>query len=360
MLRLKKISLLQFKNYAEHATRFEERIIGISGRNGAGKTNLLDAIYYLCFTRSYFHKNESLNILRGADGFRLEGTFVRSNETVEAVCVVRENAKKEFLLNDIAYTRLADHVGELPCVFIAPDDSQMITGGSEERRRYMDALFSQLDPSYLRHLIDYNKVLQQRNGYLKMIAETRQPDAGLMDAYDRQLSAHAQYVYNKRQAYLARLMPAITDLYNRISGVQEPVAIRYDSHLHDCTPGELLYQFRERDRFAQRTLAGIHRDDLALLLDDQPFKTLASQGQRKSLLFALKLAEFSLLKEFKQFSPLLLLDDVFEKLDEKRMHYLLQWVCAQHDAQIFITDTHTERILDNMQQIQAVYQSIQL
>ncbi|WP_315824290.1 DNA replication/repair protein RecF [Paraflavitalea speifideaquila] len=199
MLKLDSISLVQFKNYNQASFTFNDRIIGIAGKNGVGKTNLLDALYYCCFTKSYFARSDGQNVLRGAGGFRIEAHFTLQDEPLKVVCILRETGKKEFLVNDEPYEKLAHHIGRLPCVIIAPDDIQIITGGSEERRRFLDVLLSQLDATYLQQLIDYNRVLQQRNSFLKSLAERRLHDTSLLDVYDEQLSRYGHYVFEKRK-----------------------------------------------------------------------------------------------------------------------------------------------------------------
>jgi DNA replication and repair protein RecF len=342
---------VQFKNYEQASFRFEERIIGICGSNGVGKTNLLDAIYYLCFTKSYFTRQDQLSVHKGAAGFRIRGNFEKEGQPLEVVCILRENNRKELLSGGEPYERFSQHIGRLPCVIIAPDDVQIITGGSEERRRFLDALLSQLDPAYLQALIEYNKVLQQRNGYLKSLTDNRMQDKGLLEVYDGQLVRPGTYVFEKRNAFLRDLLPLVEQLYLQIAGAPEPLAFTYESQLLNTPFPALLHSFREKDRILQRTNAGVHKDDVDIRYGAQPFKSIASQGQRKSLLFALKLAEYEMLKQYKGFPPLLLLDDVFEKLDAHRMHNLLDKVCLQNEGQIFITDTHGDRIrqeLDNL------------
>jgi DNA replication and repair protein RecF len=331
LLQLNSISLLHFKNYPQASFTFTERIVGICGSNGMGKTNLLDAIHYLCFTKSYFGKTDAQHVLNGAQGFRIAGKLIPGtarenipqNET-EAICILRETGRKEFLLNGEPYERFAHHIGKFPCVFIAPDDVQIITGASEERRRFTDALLCQLDALYLQHLMNYNKILQQRNGYLKSLASAKTADQQLLDVYDSQLIIHGNYVFEQRQLFLQKLVPLVQSFYEQIAGIHEDVNIVYESSLLQFSFDTLLKQYRGKDLLLQRTSQGIHRDDLMLTLTEQPFKSIASQGQRKSLLFALKLAEFEILKESKGFPPFLLLDDVFEKLDGQRMRSLLQ------------------------------------
>jgi DNA replication and repair protein RecF len=358
-LQLQSISLVQFKNYPAASFTFSERIVGICGPNGTGKTNLLDALYYLCFTKSYFTRSDAQNVLTGSAGFRIEGHVELENEHHKVVCVLRENGKKEFSLDNDLYERFALHVGKFPCVVIAPDDVEIITGASEARRRMIDALLSQLDTNYLMQLIDYNRILQQRNSYLRSI-DTRRPDTSLLDVYDKQLVVPGNYIFEKRRNFISGFVELVLSFYKQIAGNEEGVALSYKSQLLQSSFNELLIHCRSKDILLQRTNAGIHRDDLEIQLQEQQFKALASQGQRKSLLFALKLAEFETLKESKGFSPLLLLDDVFEKLDAKRMHNLLEWVCVKNNGQLFITDTHLERIDQHLQDLKISYQLIEL
>ncbi|MGN6421494.1 MAG: DNA replication/repair protein RecF [Pseudobacter sp.] len=360
MLFLHSISLVQFKNYTRQEFSFSERIVGICGRNGMGKTNLLDAIYYCCFTKSYFGRSDGAHVQHGATGFRLVADMQLNGRKEEAVCILRETGKKEFYLEGELYEKFAKHVGRYPCVIIAPDDIRIIMEGSEERRRFIDALLSQLDASYLQQLIDYNRVLQQRNGFLKSMAEKNIRDTGLLDVYDQQLIQYGQYISGKRQEFLAELIPSVKSFYKQIAASEEELELEYESQLLKEPFPRLLQRMRQKDILLQRTNAGVHKDDIDLQLKKQAFKNIASQGQRKSLLFAMKLAEFELLKKHKGFAPLLLLDDVFEKLDEHRMHNLLDWVCVQNDGQIFLTDTHEARIRGHFDALKQSYQVISL
>lgn len=360
MLQLQSISLYQFKNYAQQSFQFTERLVGICGKNGIGKTNLLDAIYYLCFTKSYFTRTEVQNVLHGAMGFRIEGKIKLNEEDFKLACILRETGKKEFYVNEEAYSKFAVHVGRFPAVIICPDDVQIITGSSEERRRFLDALLSQINPDYLQNLIDYNRILQQRNSFLKSLAENRNADQHLLDVYDKQLYQYGITIFEKRKQYLQELIPSIREFYQQIAGSKEELELQYESQLHGGDFKKLLVQSRERDRLSQRTNTGTHRDDIVITLKNQPFKNIASQGQRKSLLFALKLSEFELLRKIKGFPPFLLLDDVFEKLDAQRMHNLLQKVCLENNGQVFITDTHCERIAQHMKQLGAKFQLLEL
>ena len=325
-----------------------------------GKTNLLDAIYYLCFTKSYFTKSDQQNVQKGAAGFRIEGHFEKEGQPATIVCILRENGKKEFTADGEPHEKFSRHIGRFPCVIIAPDDVQIITGGSEERRRYLDALRSQLDATYLQNLIEYNKVLQQRNGFLKSLTERRLHDQSLLEVYDAQLIRPGTWLFERRHSFLKELLPLVNRHYTEIAGGEEPVSFSYESQLLNASFRDLLYQGREKDLYLQRTGAGIHKDDINMSFSDQPFKSIASQGQRKSLLFALKLAEYETLKLDKGFPPLLLLDDVFEKLDATRMHNLLDRVCVQNKGQIFITDTHPDRIRQELNALAVPCQIISL
>jgi DNA replication and repair protein RecF len=360
MLRLQQLTMVQFKNYTNRSFDLKERIIGICGNNGVGKTNLLDAIHYLCFTRSYFTRQDAGNIKHGNNGFRIEGEFVLQDKSEKAVCILRETGRKEFLVNEAAYERFSLHIGRYPCVVIAPDDAQLITGASEERRKFLDALLSQLDSTYLQQLIVYTKLLQQRNSLLRSFAETGNRDESLLDVLDEQLLKPGEYIFNKRKEFLVSFLPLAKHLYSDIAGHDEDILFLYESELMEAGFAELLKANRQKDQFAQRTSSGIHRDDIEISLDKQSFRNTASQGQRKSLLFALKLAEMDVLRKEKAFSPLLLLDDVFEKLDESRISNLLQKVCVENDGQVFITDTNKDRLKTHLDIIGVTYQLIEL
>ncbi len=358
-----KISLTGYKNYQSQTFHFTERIIGICGLNGKGKTNLLDAIHYLCFTKSYFSKSDVLNVHFGTEGFRMEGELQNGTDDEDAqkiVCIYRSSLKKEFYLNDIAYEKFSHHIGKFPCVVIAPDDIEMITGGSEERRKFMDTLISQVDAEYLQQLIIYSKVLAQRNSFLKNESLKNNFDTSLLEVLNEQLMGPANYIHKIRAQFSKQLFPIVQKFYKDISGNNEAVTLEYNSQLNENNFAELLKSFLQKDRILQRTNAGIHKDDLTFLLDENIFKTIASQGQRKSLLFACKLAEFEILKKVKGFPPVLLLDDVFEKLDENRMKNLLEYVCQKNNGQVFITDTHLNRLETALSQFGNVVQIIEL
>ena len=361
--RLQEIALTQFKNYTLQSFPFSAKVVGICGQNGIGKTNLLDAIYYLCFTKSYFTTGDANVVKHGEKGFRLSAKFLQQEQPYEITAILRETGKKELTLNGQLYDRLSRHIGKFPAVMIAPDDVAIITGTSDERRKLFDALLCQLNPDYLQQLMDYNKLLQQRNSLLKQFAESGRPDLALLDILDDQLIARGCFVYDQRKTFLHDFLPKAASHYHTIAASNEAIELRYESQLHGNNSSQsvfsnLLRQNRNRDMAAQRTTAGIHRDDLQFRLHAQPFKQIASQGQRKSLLFALKLTEFETLQQQKGFAPILLLDDVFEKLDNNRMTNLLHEVCIEKNGQVFITDTHRERLEAQLSALGCSYQII--
>jgi DNA replication and repair protein RecF len=334
--------------------------VGIWGNNGVGKTNLLDAIHYLCFTKSYFSRMDGNSVQQDKDGFRLEGAFDLKGKEEKTVCIFRETGKKEFLVNDRPYTKFSHHIGRYPCVVIAPDDAVLITGGSEERRKFIDSLLSQIDAEYLQSLISYTKLLQQRNSLLRSFGEAGIGDVSLLEVLDEQLLRPGEYIFNKRKEFLVSFLPQAKHQYHDIALQPENVTLIYESQLLQSSFAELLQATRQKDYAAQRTTAGIHRDDLEISLGEQVFRNIASQGQRKSLLFALKLAEMNVLKAEKGFAPLLLLDDVFEKLDENRITNLLKKVCIENEGQVFITDTNEERLKQHLEAISLKFQLIPL
>jgi len=278
----------------------------------------------------------------------------------KTVCILRESGKKEFLVNENLYEKFSQHIGHYPCVIIAPDDASLITGDSKERRTFLDALLCQLDADYLQYLITYTKVLQQRNSLLRSFAETGTRDLSLLDVIDEQLIKPGEKVFTKRKEFLVSFLPVVKHLYHDISRQPEDLSLFYESELLQSDFVNLLKVSRQKDCIAQRSSAGIHKDDLEFNLGKKLFRSIASQGQRKSLLFALKLAEMEVLKNEKGFAPLLLLDDVFEKLDEDRIANLLQKVCLENDGQVFITDTNEERLKQHLVALDVQYGQIGL
>ncbi len=366
MFFLTSLNVTQFKNYNLSFFTFSERIIGICGLNGKGKTNLLDALYYCCFTKSYFSKADGQNTQFDKDGFRIETNWKVKNLSYNTisdekiVAVYKGISKKDFFVNDVPYQKLSEHIGKFPAVIIAPDDVALITEGSEERRKFLDMVISQIYPQYLHELIIYNKVLAQRNSLLKRFAEQGKTDWPLLEVLDEQLIAPGKIIYDYRKKITTLLIPLVQKYYGQIANNEEVVTLQYDSQLNESDFIDVINACRQKDFLLQRTNGGIHKDEITILLNSQNFKNTASQGQRKSLLFALKLAEFELLKQHKGFAPLLLLDDVFEKLDDVRMNQLLHWVCTINEGQVFITDTHKERLVNAFTNLGEKFQIIEL
>ncbi len=356
----RQISLTQFRNYSFKSYNFKQNITGIFGKNGSGKTNLLDAIYYLCFTKSSFTRPDNQSVKEGDTGFRIEGNFKKDNEASKVVCVLRETNRKEFSINDEPYQRFSEHIGKFPSIMIAPDDVSMITEDSKERRKFIDTLLSQLQHDYLDQLIAYNKILQHRNSFLRFAAERNNYDEQLVEVLNKQLLETGNFIYERRSIFLKSFLPQVLQQYILIAEQDDKLVLQYESQLINQPFKELLMQNLQRDLYLQRTGYGIHKDDLLIKLYESNFKSIASQGQRKSLLFAFKLAAFETLKSNKGFAPILLLDDVFEKLDENRMQNLLYYVCVKTDAQVFITDTHKERLQQAFKKIGKDYDLIEL
>ena len=360
MVGIQQLSLVQFRNYVQKQFNFTDRIVGIVGPNGTGKTNVLDALYYLSFTKSYFSRPDAQNVHHAYQGLRIQGQYKINEEDIEVTCIIRENLKKEFYYDTEMYAKHSQHIGKIPCVMIAPDDVQIITGSSEERRRLVDSLLSQIHPEYLKYLIQYNKILVQRNSLLKLAAETGLIDALLLETLNEQLVQNGNPIFKFRSELMSELLPEVLSLYNHLAGQDDIIHIQYLSLLSNTPFDILLEQSLEKDKILQRTNVGIHKDDLVITIQGQPFKQEASQGQRKSLLFSLRLAEWKIIKKYKGFSPILLMDDIFEKLDEQRMIHLLDWVSNATDGQVFITDTHKERVADLLGKHLTSYQLIEI
>lgn len=343
---LRTLSLLNFKNYAEAELAFSPTLNAFTGDNGAGKTNLLDAIHYLGLCKSYFNPIDSQQILQGGEFFMLNGVFDKNSHEEVIACAVKRNQKKQFRRNKKDYTRLADHIGQFPLVMISPVDSELITGGSEERRKFIDNVISQTDNHYLDELISYNHILQNRNALLKNMHETGRNDAALTEVFDEQLAASGAQVFERRKQFMAEFVPLFNTHYQFITDGAEPVTLAYQSALFETEFITLLKNTFQRDRVLQRTSAGIHKDELEFTVHEMPLKKFGSQGQQKSFLIALKLAQYSYLQQQKGFKPMLLLDDIFDKLDEHRVAKLMQMVSHNDFGQVFITDTSHDRIAE--------------
>ncbi len=342
---LKKLSLINFKNYAEAEFDAIAGANAFVGGNGAGKTNLLDAIHYLSICKSYFNSIDQQNIRRDEDLFVIQGTFDLNGSEEQISCGVKRGQKKNFRRNQKDYDRFSEHIGLLPVVMISPTDSSLITDGSEERRKFLDSIISQFDRNYLESLINYTRILMQRNAYLKQAAVSRKFDIESLQVWDDQLVLYGEKIYSARKNFISGLIPIFRYYYNFISDNSESVDIQYESHLNENDFRNLLIESVDRDKVLQYTCKGPHKDDLLFFINDFPVKRYASQGQQKSFLIALKLAQFDFISKQKELKPILLLDDIFDKLDDDRVSKLMELVSNDNFGQIFITDTHHERIL---------------
>ncbi|MDQ8004363.1 MAG: DNA replication and repair protein RecF [Pedobacter sp.] len=341
---LKNLTLLNFKNYNTADLSFSKTVNAFVGNNGAGKTNLLDAIHYLCLCKSYFNPIDSQQIKTGEELFLVQGDFDRDDKKEKISCGLKRNQKKSFKRNKKEYDKLADHIGLFPVVMISPYDINLIMDGSEERRRFIDNVISQTDSRYLDQLITYNKHLLNRNALLKQVAATRTLDVALLQILDEQLINAGNAIFEKRKQFLLDFIPLFDQHYRFLTNDAEQVSLTYQSQLNDDSFEKLLAQSIEKDRILERTTTGIHKDELQFEIAGMPMKKFGSQGQQKSFLIALKLAQYSYLQKFKNFKPLLLLDDIFDKLDTHRIHKLMEMVSHHDFGQIFITDANKARV----------------
>ena len=349
---LRQLNLINFKNYSEVSVEFSPTVNCFTGTNGSGKTNLLDAIHYLSMTRSYFHAGDTQNIKHGEQMLFIQGDFIRNGMEESVYCGIKTGQKKQFKRNQKEYDRLSDHIGEFPVVMIAPTDQELITEGSEVRRKFIDSIISQYDHDYLEALINYNKILQQRNALLKQAYVSGFIDWSVFVVWDEQLVNFGEKIVAKRKEFIAGFEPLFHDLFNFICGNREAATLTYESRLNEFSFAELLGMSQTKDLNLQYTTAGIHKDDLLISLKGYPAKKYASQGQQKSLVIALKLAHYKFLCEKGISKPIVLLDDIFDKLDEGRVLRLMEWISRDGFGQICITDSHADRIAKIFNEIQ--------
>ena len=359
-MHLKKLSLLNYKNFNSCEFEFDAKINCFVGNNGVGKTNALDAIYHLCFGKSYFNPISTQNIRHGEDFFVIEGAFETNGREERIVCSLKRGATKVIKRNGKVYERLSDHIGLLPLVIISPADRDLIIEGSETRRKFMDGVIAQSDQEYLQALISYNKILQQRNSLLKYFALNRTFDGTTLAVYNEQMHAYGQKIFDKRKEFVSAYIPVFQEQYLAISGRSEKVRIQYDSQLHRQDLLTLLENGLDRDKVLQYTGTGIHKDDLKFEIEGHAIKKFGSQGQQKSFLIALKFAQFHLLQEQARTTPILLLDDVFDKLDEQRVAHIIRLVDDKNFGQLFLSDTHPERTESVVKQIHQTYKVFNL
>jgi DNA replication and repair protein RecF len=343
-IRLQKLSLYNFKNYEELNLELHPRANCFLGNNGSGKTNLLDAVYYLSNCKSYFNSVDSQNILFGSDQFAITGEFSRKDQHEHIICSVRRNQRKIVKRNHKEYDRLAEHIGLLPCVMITPYDIELIWDGSEVRRKFIDSSLSQLSRGYLDDLIAYNHALLQRNTVLKTYSKQAHFPDDFLEVWDVQLIEKATVIHEARASFLKSFLGVFQRVYKEISGGAEEVSFRYASELNDSNMEHLLRNNNRRDKLLERTSAGVHRDDLDFLIEQNALKKFASQGQQKSFLFALKFAQYLFIHEASGVKPILLLDDFFDKIDDKRVGNIMSWLARNEVGQMFITDTSSSRM----------------
>jgi DNA replication and repair protein RecF len=327
------------------------------GENGVGKTNLLDAIYHLAFGKSYFNPLALQNIQHDKEFYVIDGIFEKDEREEQIICSLKKGNKKIIKRNGKIYDKMADHVGLIPLVMISPSDQDLIAEGGETRRRFLDNVLSQLDAKYLQNLINYQKVLSQRNALLKYFALNRIFDASNLEIYDQQLHDFGYYIFEKRSAFIEQFLPIFLNFHEEITSRNEQVTIKYQSDLQQHSTLDVLKLNLQKDRILQYTSAGIHKDDLQFTIQNYPIKKFGSQGQQKSFLIALKLAQFESIKQIAHQKPILLFDDIFDKLDAKRVEKIIQMINNEIFGQIFISDTHTER---TKKLVAAVHQSYKI
>jgi len=348
---LKSITLTNYKSFSAKTVDFDPKINCFIGPNGVGKSNVLDAIYHLSFGKSYFNPISSQNIKHGEDFFAIKGSY--KNESKEEVVIInfKKNDKKVIKRNNKKYEKFSDHIGFIPLVIISPSDRNLIAEGSDIRRKFIDSVISQSDKKYLENLINYNKILTQRNSLLKLIFKNKNFDKQTIQVYDSQLESIGEKIHMKRKMFLNDFIPVFKDKYKSISNNNEDVDIRYKTDLEFDKLSVLLQENIEKDMFLQYTSKGIHKDDLVFNINDYSVKKFGSQGQQKSLLIALKLAQFDFLKSQNKNNPILLLDDIFDKLDKNRVKQIINLVSANDFGQIFISDTDEERTIESIKEI---------
>ena len=340
---LEQLHLTYFKNYEDANFVFSPQVNCLVGENGSGKTNLLDAIYFLALSKSAFHNQDALSVQHEADFFILDGTFINQGKATQITCSLQRGQRKVLMSDKKTYERMSEHIGRFLVVLVAPNDTDLIRGGSEERRRFFDGVLSQLNAEYLSEYLQYNKLLLQRNGLLKLFAEQNYFDNELLETYNEPLLRLARRIFEKRRDFMVEYLPLFIKYYAYLSESREAVEIVYESEVGSGEFERDFRQNRQRDLHAHRTQKGIHKDDFVFEIGGVALRKFGSQGQQKTFVLALKLAQYELLETQKQQKPLLLLDDIFDKLDDRRIQKLIQMMDDQCFGQTFITDARPER-----------------
>lgn len=344
MLYIKKISLFNFKNYDELNLSFDKDVNCIVGKNGSGKTNLLDAIYYLAFTKSAFNHLDNQLIKKGETSFFVNGTFKYKKREDFISTGLTRGKKKEFLCNKKPYEKLNEHIGKIPLVLVTPYDTDLIREGSETRRKFFDGIISQLDSTYLNHLIQYNQLLKQRNYLLKSYLETRRLDEDLLTVLTEQMIPFAEYIFTARNNFLKDYIPIFKDKYKLLTNESELVSIQSKLSIKSESISDEFKVSLVKDKQNGRSNFGPHRQDYAFLMNEMNVNKFGSQGQQKSFIIALKLAQFQIIESRKKIRPILMLDDMFDRIDQNRINQFIEMISAKEFGQLFITDTHKERI----------------
>jgi len=340
---LEKLHLTYFKNYQEARFQFSEAVNCVVGENGSGKTNLLDAIYVLALSKSALQTQDALMIQHQADFMMVDGVFQKDQKPVQITCSLQRGQRKVLLSDKKPYERLSEHIGRFPVVLIAPNDTDLVREGSEQRRRFIDGVLSQLDRLYLQDLLQYNRILAQRNGLLKQFSERNYTDHDLLDSYDGPLLATGNRIFERRKSFINDFLPLVQRHYDFLGEGREKVEIRFESEVSSGTFAADFRQQRARDLHAYRTTMGVHKDDFGFEMDGLAIRKFGSQGQQKSFVMALKLAQFDLIYAEKGLKPILLLDDIFDKLDDRRIKKLIELMDNNTFGQVFLTDARPER-----------------
>lgn len=348
---LETLRLINFKNYRNIVFKFNKEINCLVGENGVGKTNVLDAIYYLSLAKSSFNISDNQVILHGEPYFSILGKFHKNEHILDVKCKSIRNSKKSISINEEEYERIKDHIGLFPIVLISPNDTDIIRGTSENRRKFVDGVIAQIDKEYLENLLRYNHALKQRNSLLKQTENIKQLDYDLIDTFDQVLLNTGKKIHSLREKFIDRFLPILQRLYSDISDQKENIEIYYRSDLEDSDFKKLLKGAVNKDVLLSRTSIGIHRDDYIIEIDGYPMKKFASQGQQKSLIVSLKIAQFEIMREESGFKPILLMDDVFDKLDDQRIEKIMKLVAGHTFGQIFVTDARPERTLSIFESI---------
>lgn len=359
-MHLEKLSLINYKNFENEHFEFDVKINCLVGENGIGKTNVLDSIYHLAYGKSYFNPVTSQNIRHKADFFVVDGEFSKEDQKEKVIVSVKKGAKKIIKRNGKAYDRLSEHIGLIPVVLISPSDRDLILEGSQERRKFMDGIISQSQPVYLQNLLRYNKVLSQRNALLKYFAANHTFNQDNLEIYNEELVHLGASIFEERKKFITEFLPFFIERYAGISNQKEDVSISYKSQLEENNLSHLLQESLSKDRQVQYTSKGTHKDDLKFKIKGYPIKKFGSQGQQKSFLIALKLAQYDFMKDQLSTKPILLFDDIFDKLDKNRVTQLIQLVTQEDLGQIFISDTHRERTEEVVQSNAESYKIFEL